>query len=79
MNYDEQLVDALGSVIEKRRSIKPHSFTGEDIPVKVIEAILASTNWAPSHGKTEPWRFQVYSGQGKSLLLEKFQLRFITK
>ena len=73
MNYDKHLVDALGSVIEKRRSIKPHSFTGEEIPTKIIEAILASTNWAPSHGKTEPWRFKVYCGKGKALLLEKFK------
>ena len=30
-----------------------------------VQAMLEAANWAPTHGKTEPWRFVVFSGQGK--------------
>lgn len=26
-----------------------------------VEQILEAANWAPTHGKTEPWRFAVLS------------------
>ena len=29
------------------------------VPLAVIEEALAAANWAPTHGKTEPWRFVV--------------------
>ena len=45
--------------IRQRRSIFPKDFTGEPVPVHIIEEALSSANWAPTHGKTQPWRFVV--------------------
>lgn len=37
---------------------------GKKIPDEQIKEILELANWAPTHGRTEPWRFFVYSGEG---------------
>lgn len=70
MSFDQQEVEILKKIIEQRRTVKPHSYNGETIDNGTVEKILESANWAPNHGKTEPWRFKVYSGQGKNKLLE---------
>ena len=50
--------------IKNRRTIKPKEFLNKEIPRNVIEDILESANWAPNHGRTEPWRLTVFSGKG---------------
>lgn len=70
MSEDKQDVDILRRIIEKRRTVKPHSYNGDTINDEIVNDILASANWAPNHGKTEPWRFKVYSGPGKKTLLD---------
>ena len=35
---------------------------GKKIPDELVKEILELANWAPTHGRTEPWRFIVYSG-----------------
>lgn len=40
----------------------------------VVNKLLESANWAPTHGKTEPWRFVVFSSQEAiSSLFELFR------
>lgn len=51
--------------IFNRRTIKPEDCTRENIENKLITQILETANWAPTHGYTEPWRFVVFSGEGK--------------
>lgn len=34
--------------------------------------MLEAANWAPSHGQTEPWRFTVFTGEGRSRLAAAF-------
>jgi len=53
-------------LIKKRRSIFPKDYDGSAPPRKHIEQMLEAANWAPTHGKTEPWRFVVMSGEGKA-------------
>ncbi len=60
----------LKKIIEGRRSIKPHSFNGKTIDDKTVLEILSAANWAPNHGKTEPWRFKIFTGEGKIRLLD---------
>lgn len=46
--------------MKKRRSITPKNFNDELIEDEEINHILECANTAPTHGKTEPWRFIVY-------------------
>lgn len=36
---------------------------GQMIPDATIHELLELANWAPTHGRTEPWRFFVYTGE----------------
>ena len=54
--------------IQNRRSVFPQFFTDQPVDRAVIEDLLAAANQAPSHKKTEPWRFRVYTGAGKEQL-----------
>ena len=47
-------------LIKSRRSIRPESFTSRKVQRDQIELILGNAQWAPNHGKTEPWRFIVF-------------------
>ena len=48
--------------IKARRSVFPKDYTGEPVPKEVVQSMLEAANWAPTHGKTEPWRFAVFYG-----------------
>jgi nitroreductase len=52
-------------IISKRRTVKPANFTEQEIPEIILREILESANWAPNHGRTEPWRLTVFSGEGR--------------
>ncbi len=54
--------------LRSRRSIFPKDYTGEMIDESIIHEILENANWAPTHKFTEPWRFIVYSGEGRKKL-----------
>lgn len=52
--------------IQNRRSIgkvKP-----DPIDKKLIEKLLEAATWAPNHYRTEPWRFIVFTGEGRNVL-----------
>jgi len=50
-------------LIKKRRSVFPAQYTNQPIDRSEIEKILEAANWAPTHKKTEPWRFKVFLGK----------------
>jgi len=52
------------TAIKARRSIFPKDYTGEAPPRAHLEKMLEASNWAPTHGKTEPWRFVVLEKEG---------------
>lgn len=54
--------EIIASIIKNRRSIKPVKMNGKKIPDEQVRELLKLANWAPTHGRTEPWRFIVYSG-----------------
>jgi nitroreductase len=54
--------ETLKTIIESRRTIKPEIMNGQKIPENIFHDILSLANWAPTHGRTEPWRFHVYTG-----------------
>lgn len=55
-------------LIKNRRATPPRFLAKKEIPKETIFEILESANWAPSHKKTEPWRFKVYTGESKQKL-----------
>jgi len=55
--------EQIKTIIENRRSISWAKMNGGLIPDETINQVLALADWAPTHGKTEPWRFFVYGGE----------------
>lgn len=58
------------SLIRSRRSVFPKDYTGEKVDDAIVQQMLENANWAPTHKFTEPWRFIVYSGEGRKTLAD---------
>lgn len=58
----------LNQIIANRRSTKPRNFNGIKIADTLVWQILDNANWAPTHGLTQPWRFKVFTDEGKNQL-----------
>lgn len=54
------------NLIKKRRAVFPTQYNQKPISKENILQVLEAANWAPTHKRTEPWRFKVL--QGESLL-----------
>lgn len=54
--------ETVKDIITRRRTIKPDQMNGRKIEDAVIEQLIALADWAPTHGRTEPWRFYIYGG-----------------
>ncbi len=52
----------ISHIIETRRAVYPAQYNGEPISREEITTILRAANWAPTHKRTEPWRFKVFHG-----------------
>ena len=61
----------ISDVIKNRRTIYPEFFSSRKIHKEIVEKILNNAIWAPTHGKTQPWRFKVYMDDAKIKLGEK--------
>ena len=60
----------LSKIIRDRRSIYPMAYIDKPISNQIILDILGNANWAPTHKKTEPWRFKIFKGQSLNDLSE---------
>jgi nitroreductase len=68
MTYDPQTINHL---IRHRRSVFTKQFVeGARVDDAVIMEIVENATWAPSHGKTEPWKFVVFTGEGLKALAQ---------
>lgn len=56
--------------IQNRKSVFPQFMTDRPVGRETITELLRAANLAPSHKKTEPWRFRVYTGAGRAELSE---------
>lgn len=63
-------VQGVSEIIANRRTIKPDKYTGNTVDDQLIVEMLTAANWAPTHGYTEPWRFVVFTEEGKESLIE---------
>lgn len=61
----------VNTLIRNRRSVFTSQFSGEKIDDNFVEEILENGNWAPNHYHTEPWRFIVFSDEGKATLMSE--------
>ena len=68
--------DDLLAAIRHRRSFALKELSPEPIDRGLVEHVLEAANWAPSHGKTEPWRFVVYSGDARRAVSDAFGAAF---
>jgi len=50
----------ISRIIENRRAVYPAQYNAEAITKEEINTILEAANWAPTHRRTEPWRFKVF-------------------
>jgi len=55
-------------LIRHRRTIYPKDYTDRVVQREMVERILTNATWAPTHGMTQPWRFSVYTGEGRVAL-----------
>ena len=61
-------VSDLSDLIRDRRTIYPKDHTDRVVQRDIIERLLQNATWAPNHGMTQPWRFTVFSGEGRKRL-----------
>ncbi|MFH1498737.1 MAG: nitroreductase [Verrucomicrobiota bacterium] len=53
------------SIYRTRRSIKPLAMDpSREVSRDMVMALLEDAHWAPTHGLTQPWRFQVFATPG---------------
>ncbi len=55
--------EQIEEVIKNRRSVGWAKMNGQVIPDETINKLFSLADWAPTHGRTEPWRFYVYGGE----------------
>ncbi|KAF0684782.1 Aste57867_23297 [Aphanomyces stellatus] len=68
------------ALIAHRRSIFPQDYdTTRAVPEEVLNKMFESANWAPTHGRTEPWRFVVFGGDARRKLGETDQALYKAK
>jgi nitroreductase len=67
---DRPLLDTL-TAIRQRRAIKEYLDT--PIPKEWIEELLDAAHWAPNHHLNHPWRFHVFTGDGREQLVSARQ------
>ena len=58
-----ELIAQTDELIRSRRSVYPRSYNADEITEAEIWHVLENANWAPTHKKTEPWRFRVLQGE----------------
>ncbi len=63
----------LHAAIAQRRSLGLSRLKADPVPQNVLEEMLQAANWAPSNGDTEPWRFVVFTGEGRNQLADYFE------
>ena len=64
-------------LIRERRTIYPEQFNDRKVHIEQIELILNNAQWAPTHGNTQPWRFQVFTEDARTSLSDFLSKTYI--
>jgi nitroreductase len=57
--FELKLPIMIAQLIRNRRSVFPDQYNNKPISRATVEQLLEAANWAPTHKKTQPWRFKV--------------------
>lgn len=64
-NYNtQQMKNDVLNAIHYRRTVNQNSFTDQDISQEDLLTILEAANAAPTHKRTQPWRFVIFRKEG---------------
>ena len=67
--------ELFNQLARNRRSVFPDQFdAGKPVDDVIINEILINACQAPNHGRTEPWQFTVFSGEGLKKLADFFPM-----
>lgn len=55
--------EVLERIVRQRRTIKPGRMNGKKIAEADVRDLIQLADWAPTHGRTEPWRFIVLESE----------------
>ena len=66
----------LTQLIRSRRAVFPEMYLPQEISEQEIREILENASWAPTHKKTEPWRFIVFQGSGRADIADWITARY---
>ncbi|MBD2870553.1 nitroreductase family protein [Paenibacillus arenilitoris] len=58
----------MSQLIKERRTVR--LFTGDPVTVEQLTELLDVAVWAPNHNLREPWRFIVYTGEGRKVFAD---------
>lgn len=58
----------ISEIIKNRRAVFHSQYNDQPITKEEISTILEAANWAPTHKRTEPWRFKVFHGESQAEL-----------
>jgi nitroreductase len=64
---DRAPFDMLSAIVRSRRTSLLMD-RERPVPVEVIAELCGLATWAPNHKKTWPWRFALFTGEGRSRL-----------
>lgn len=53
-------IENLNELIHQRRAYFHKMYTDQPIDKSVIDQVIENANWAPTHKRTEPWRFKIF-------------------
>ena len=68
MTYD---IDQINALIKNRRSTFPKQYDPNGVVDEaVLRQVVENATWAPSHGNLQPWKFVVFSGEGRQKLAQ---------
>jgi len=70
MKYD---LSEVTEIIRNRRTIYPEQYSTRVVQRDMVEHMLNNALWAPTHGRTQPWRFTVFMGEGRSTLIHHIE------
>ncbi|MFN0034063.1 MAG: nitroreductase [Saprospiraceae bacterium] len=70
----------ISELMRSRRAVFPKFYIpGKPIDRPILEQLLENANWAPTHKRTEPWRFRVFHSEQSRQRLSDYLSDFYKK